>query len=340
MKGKHKLWVILAVAFQVGVVAAMAVSREWLLANGEAHLFQTAPVDPRDIFRGDYVRLDYPFSNVPPGQVDEAIHEQGLRKGQKVYLSLGRDENGLSHGRRLYLEPPEGPYLRGYVKQHWPYRRYREQTPERKRKALEDAIPVSVNYGIGRYYVEQGSGVEMEKRRGGRDSFQTPLLIHSLLSGSGEAAIGGYEWANFAVKTEIVQSPQRNPPDEQASAIIRFTLMNHDEKPMRLPLKADNCSFALIPVQGAPEDAAEFVGTSRDCVSKPVRPVILPAGKTLSLRFDLNQPHWRVRRNDKVVSLDKLPWQYRYRIQYRGENIEGVKAAILSSAFHGRGNID
>src|SRR5262245_14089672 len=52
----------IGVAFQVLCLVAMMVGPLMTLATGEAILLRAAPVDPRDIFRGDYVTLSYEIS--------------------------------------------------------------------------------------------------------------------------------------------------------------------------------------------------------------------------------------------------------------------------------------
>ena len=334
-----QLLIGLAIAFQIGVVASMAISREWVLANGTPHTFQTAPVDPRDIFRGDYVRLNYLFSVLPAERVDEAIIENGLRKGQKVFLSLELDPNGILQGKRLYLTPPkEGPYIRGRSRQHWPYRNYRRLSPERREKV--HLGPVSIKYGIEQYYVEQGSGRAIEEMRGGRNDFQLPMLIHTRVSGSGEAAIHSYDWADIAVKTDILRSPEREAADEQASAVVRLSLKNRSDRSITLPLKPGNCSFDLIASQWAPGEAIAFVGERPECADVKSAPVTLEPGQVHEVSFDLNRPVWWVEYNNKSTPLGRLPWNYRYRIVYQEGPVAGVKGLILSRAFHGRGNVD
>ncbi len=329
----------LAVAFQVLAVAAMAISREWILATGESYTFQTAPVDPRDIFRGDYVRLDYLFSNVPVQQLEEEILERGLDKGQKVYLSLRRDGSGITRGGRLHASPPKGePYLTGRSMEHWPYRRYRSKTPEQRSK--QELWPVAAKYGIEQYYVQQGAGRELEAIRGSRDTFQVPMLIHAGISASGDAVIRSFEWANIATKTEVAQSPERDAADEQSSAILHFTVKNRSDRSLNLPLKPGNCSFILIPAQRAPQEAMDFAHPRSNCAEAPINDVHLAPGETHLVTFDLNQPHWHIMYKNKPQPMGQLPWSYRYRIQYQGETIPGVRAILLSRAFHGRGSID
>lgn len=342
MKGIKRLQPLLiglAIIFQVGVVASMAISRERILATGTPYVFQTAPIDPRDIFRGDYVRLTYLFSNVPVAMLDKEIVENGLRKGQKVYLVLGQEINGVTQGVRLSLSPPkEGAYLQGYSKYHWPYRNYWQQ-PHEKRKNVR-LWPVAVKYGIEQYYVEQGRGRDIEKTRGDRDSFQLPLLVHVGVSASGEAVIRSYEWATIATRTEIARSPESNAPDDKASAVMRMTVKNQGAHAITLPLKSGNCSFNLVSVREAGIEPAPFIGERKGCSEAAIQPVSLAPEETYSVLFDLNQPHWYVSYQGKPTPIGKLPWGYRYRIQYQGEIIPGVRGEILSRAFTGRGNID
>ena len=44
---------------QLAIPAWMLVSRERVLAEGEPHRFECAPVDPVDVFRGRYVALGF-----------------------------------------------------------------------------------------------------------------------------------------------------------------------------------------------------------------------------------------------------------------------------------------
>ena len=59
------LVVMVAIALQVVVLFFMAGEREWVVRTGRTVFLRTAPVDPRDVMRGDYVRLNYEMSRVP-----------------------------------------------------------------------------------------------------------------------------------------------------------------------------------------------------------------------------------------------------------------------------------
>ena len=316
---KKSLLVLSAIAFQVLSVAMIAVSKERVLATGQEVILQTAPIDPRDIFRGDYVRLNYLFSQISAQQLDDNILDNGLRKGQKVYLSLTTDSNGITQGNRLYTAPPaDGLYLSGRVKLHWPYRNY----AKRKRPELIQMIhhPVNVKYGIEQYYVEQGKGLVMEEIRGSRNSFQVPMLVHAALSENGDAVIASFEWANIAIKTEIESAPEQNAPGDQASAIMRFTFKNRSEQAISLPWKPNGCSFTLIPVASTPVEPGSIIFKQPGC--NGVRPVTktLAPNEEVALDFNLNLPQWHVMHNGEKTPMGKLPWEYCFRIIYNSDD--------------------
>ena len=62
----RKAFILAAIILQVMVLAYMAGEREYILKNGKLIHLRTAPVDPRDLFRGDYVRLNYEISGSRP----------------------------------------------------------------------------------------------------------------------------------------------------------------------------------------------------------------------------------------------------------------------------------
>ena len=56
---------LLVAGLQTGVLGYMIASRAAILRSGMEVLLKTAPVDPRDLLRGDYVILSYDISSVP-----------------------------------------------------------------------------------------------------------------------------------------------------------------------------------------------------------------------------------------------------------------------------------
>ncbi|MBK6341440.1 MAG: GDYXXLXY domain-containing protein [Flavobacteriales bacterium] len=67
MNRKPLLFLGIALA-QLAVPAWMIAGRERVLSQGEVFKFKTAPIDPRDPFRGEYVRLDFEAESAVPGK--------------------------------------------------------------------------------------------------------------------------------------------------------------------------------------------------------------------------------------------------------------------------------
>ena len=336
----NKLLILFAILFQIISVASIAFTKESILLTGEQITLQTAPIDPRDIFRGDYVKLKFNLSSIPFHQLEKEIKKHGLKKGQKVYLSIAVDQYGLAQAEKLFLNPPDKEvYLTGYVTSHWPYKNYE---PDSEDDCNENKHPVNVKFGIEQYYVEQGQGKVMENILGKRDDFQQPMLVKVAVAENGDSVIHSFEWANIAMKTEILRSAQRNGPDDRLNATIRFTLKNKHTQAITLRLKDNDCSFVLAPTSGNPllQQSQKTFFNRPECDGVSTQPKTLKSNETVTVDFDLNQPQWLVNYENNPTALAKLPWDYRYRIIYEGESIEGINANIVSSAFHGRGNID
>jgi uncharacterized membrane-anchored protein len=98
-----------AVVLQVAVLLAMTAMGSWPHASPGSRtvLLKVVPVDPRDLFRGDYVTLGYDLSRVP----------STFEPGRTIYVTLAPDPDNVHwHGEGVSGEPPAGaPYLRGTV---------------------------------------------------------------------------------------------------------------------------------------------------------------------------------------------------------------------------------
>ena len=148
-----KHFVIVTVLLQIILLAYIAAEREYILRRGNIIHLRTAPIDPRDLFRGDYVRLNYEISRIPLAAIKEAEGLKELKKGQKIYVTLKQGPNGLYELAEANLhKPKQGLYLTG-----------RSVYPHRLSSVTS---PLWVNYGIEAYFVEQGKGRDIEKQRG------------------------------------------------------------------------------------------------------------------------------------------------------------------------------
>ena len=158
-------WIIaVCIAAQIAVLAYMVFGREMVIQRGVKISIATAPIDPRDPFRGDFVRLRYPLNALSHAPVRWQPADYQPRKGDKMYAVLEKRPGGLYDVAYFSNLPPAAEtkslYLRGRI-----------QRPVSRNGRNQ----VDVNYGIEQLFVEQGSGLDIEERRGIRGGMQNAM---------------------------------------------------------------------------------------------------------------------------------------------------------------------
>lgn len=145
VKSHERAVLLIAVGLQLLVLAGMIVQRLMPLVTGDVLLVRVEPVDPRDLFRGDYVILSYGFSRYPPGGIEGLPSRSGSayreHANRTVYVQLVPDPDGKHYraGRMSTTRPAAGKFLRGRI-------------------AGYDRI----DFGIESYYVQEGTGRDYE----------------------------------------------------------------------------------------------------------------------------------------------------------------------------------
>jgi len=320
-----KFFLIAAIFFQLSALLWMALSREYVVQTGKVVKIQTAPVDPRDLFRGDFVRLDYDLSSLPASLLEPHLADRKLKKGQVLYVTLQQDSRELVKAGSVSDSRPDGNvlFVRGRLLSDWVRNKYNAST-------------LSVKYGIEQYFVEQGKGIAIENRRGRRNELQTPMIMQVALSDSGTAIIKEHEWGDFGVKLTVKSQPERDADISVASAVLQLEIKNVSQRKLTLPLKPDTCSFRMQSIKTAPE---KLVLHKENCDQLSSENEVFNPGDSRIFTFDLNQPHWHVWYKNELTPMGKLPWGYRFRLVYE-EPPEYLNGDIVSQAFHGRGQID
>jgi uncharacterized membrane-anchored protein len=104
------LVIVLGILAQFALLASMLIRREYTLRHGEICRFETAPVDPYDAFRGQYVQLDYPaFRDL---RVDRSF-----KRNTWCYLALATSTNGYSVVTSITASKPvSGTFIKARVK--------------------------------------------------------------------------------------------------------------------------------------------------------------------------------------------------------------------------------
>ena len=92
------------VILQFAVLLTMMISPLTTQLSGEAVLLRVVPVDPRDLFRGDYVTLGYDLSRpTADGSQPTSATWDRLQQlqGKTLYVRLEPEEDGKHCGERL-----------------------------------------------------------------------------------------------------------------------------------------------------------------------------------------------------------------------------------------------
>lgn len=170
---------ILAALLLCGLILAMVMQRAAILREGKEVRLQVVPVDPRDLFRGDFVILDYRIGTVDTsaGTVD------AFMRGQKVFVTLRPDETGKAKAVAISAVPPTVSgtdiLIAGLVSS--PSTCPLNDVGTRDCKGGSRAV--GVRYGLESYFVPQGEGKGIERTEKAR------LEVVAAVAPSGQAAI-------------------------------------------------------------------------------------------------------------------------------------------------------
>ncbi|WP_148822154.1 GDYXXLXY domain-containing protein [Campylobacter concisus] len=113
---------IVAVVFQISLIGIMLGYALMPLYFGQEVRVRVSLYDPRDLFRGNYVDLNYEFSNFHSRNFDENDeddryidqYDERVRDGARVYAVLKPDVNGTySFAKFSISKPDNGVFLAG-----------------------------------------------------------------------------------------------------------------------------------------------------------------------------------------------------------------------------------
>jgi uncharacterized membrane-anchored protein len=175
---KHRLLIsaILLALLQIGFLSFIIAGRAAVLRDGQEVLLKVEPVDPRDLLRGDYVRLGYDISNVPVSMIGNVPSGAQWIEAGPVFVRVKKDGDGIWKmvSASLY-EPPSTPPgddeidIRGMVDDG---------------RGLGRIDTLNVEYGIERFYLPEGEGLAIE-----RDMRVRSFNIVAAIAGDGSAQI-------------------------------------------------------------------------------------------------------------------------------------------------------
>ena len=150
----YRLGVVLAFVLQAGLIAWLVADRAMLIANGKEIRLAVVPIDPADLFRGDFVTLTYLISRIASIAVDG---DDDFTFADPIYVTLGDDGAGgwkataISHAR-----PPAGVFLKGMVQ---------DVGYGGACAGVSECALYTVGYNLEQWFVPEGTGHDLEKLR-------------------------------------------------------------------------------------------------------------------------------------------------------------------------------
>lgn len=112
--------------------------KEYTLRTGTEILLKLRPVDPRDLFRGDYVILSYDISSINIKNAGE------FKENDIIYAHLTLNGGVAELAGASKAKPADGLFIAGKI-------------------AAVNPNNVRVTYGIESYFVPEGEGHKIER---------------------------------------------------------------------------------------------------------------------------------------------------------------------------------
>lgn len=175
---RRHLWLAVAIVAlgQAAALGWMIWDRTSLLANGREVVLEVVPVDPRSLFRGDYVILGYDMSRftLPPGAAPP-------KRNAPFYLTLKPAADGTWKVTGGSAEAPAAPaadevVVKGRV----------DYVSEPPADQPDKGAIIGLHYGIESFFVPEGTGRALEQMIGDKK-----LSAVIAVDPAGNAAIKG-----------------------------------------------------------------------------------------------------------------------------------------------------
>jgi uncharacterized membrane-anchored protein len=169
LKARERKILLVTVLAQLAILVAMIALRAIPLVTGKTVVVRVQPVDPRDLFRGDYVILSYDFSRIAPQDIEGVSAADSWKRskyeGRTVYVPLVPDSipGHWRAEKATVVKPASGPFLKGQMQRYG-----------------------SLQFGIESYYVQEGTGRRYEQAIRDRK-----LSAELAVTSSGQAALRG-----------------------------------------------------------------------------------------------------------------------------------------------------
>lgn len=133
-KEHKKLFIVFSVLIILSL--GLIVYSSFPLITGKTIVLKTQPIDPFDIFRGQYLTINYDVSLIP--KID------GVKDGDTVYVVLKKEGDIFVYDSATINKPSsENIFLKGKMTQNWGL----------------DRTLMRVEYGVEQYYFERNAQI-------------------------------------------------------------------------------------------------------------------------------------------------------------------------------------
>jgi len=145
---------VLAVAIPLIILLAMTIKPQATVVFGQEIVLESKAYDPTDLFRGDYVSISFAISEIPKSKVTLPIDKIN---NKNLYVSLKQEGKYYVVDQVSETKPKHGVYLKG--------------TFQAVYNQFNEADKFTVDYSLDKYFVGQGSGVNLQQ-----DSYRGGLV--------------------------------------------------------------------------------------------------------------------------------------------------------------------
>jgi uncharacterized membrane-anchored protein len=153
-----KFKIALLVFLQMAALFLMIGMKQWTLNTGLPVVLETKPVDPRSLFSGDYIRLNYSISTIA-GSIGG---DHGFQVHDPVYVLL-KEGDPYWIPVSIHRHPPEAPDGYVFIKGEVKWTNVNRWNAEIKRNETLPESDLNIQYGIENYYIPEGEGSKLER---------------------------------------------------------------------------------------------------------------------------------------------------------------------------------
>lgn len=154
---KLGLRIAIVIALQTAALLVMVGMKQYTLSSGVPIVLKTEPIDPRSLFSGDYVRLNYSISRLP---VEKLAGDDAFVRNDTIYVLV---QPTGEYWEAVSIHHAQPPATQGQVVIKGRVEYVNEQGFTRLGSPLEPGKFLNVKYGVENYYVPEGEGRVLER---------------------------------------------------------------------------------------------------------------------------------------------------------------------------------